>query len=71
MSQEIKTLMERIKQIENSHPNVYYLWKSYLTKKHKEYTQLSIQCEEMLKLCDSIDDPQVSHLLTLTVLNIT
>ena len=71
MSTEIEILLERIKEIEETHPNVYKLWKVYLTKKNEDIASLQNRCNIMLELCKTTSDPSIDTLLSLTVLNIT
>lgn len=71
MSSEIEILLEHIKEIEETHPNVYNLWRVYLTKKNDDMASLQNRCNMMLQLCKTTPDPSINTLLSLTVLNIT
>ena len=56
MEQELADLLLQISQYHQTHPNLSFLWKMYLTEKIKSMQNAITECKNALKEIDGLDD---------------
>jgi hypothetical protein len=63
-------LLIDITAIKETHPNIFYMWKTYIELKLLEAEQLKTKCNKMLSICSTVKEPNEKTLIMLNILNI-